>query len=841
MNHSKYSGNGARLPRIYRTWIAAVVAGWLATNGGRAQNLNLLWSFDSTANNGGSVPMAALVQGPDGTLYGTTQGGGAFGGGVVFKTQPDGTGMATLKDFSSQETGSTNDSGSFPMAKLALAGNVLYGTTSQGGDFGQGTVFKMNADGTGFATIYSFSALNYSYFNGNNYIYTNGDGGSPQAGLALSGNCLYGTASQGGNADEGTVFKINTDGTGFATLHDFSATTGANTNSDGATPRASLIIDGNMLYGTASLGGVKGFGVTFRVNTDGTGFTNLISLTLSETPQAELVLAGNTLYGTGYGGGIHRIGAVYRIHTDGTGFGYVHNFSGSDGEYLRGGLILSGGLLYGTTSQGGTNGEGSVFAVNTNGSGFNELKSFSGGDGENLIGGLMLAGNTLFGTASAGGVYQNGTLFKINTDGTGFTLVKSFGSGYGITPVARLLEAGGKLYGVTYGGTGGSAVYRINPDGSGYTSFHSTPNATDGGGAVGELVICSNTLYGTTTGGGSNGVGTIFAINTDGSGYEVLHSFSGFQGNPDDDGCLPYGGLVVSNGVLYGTTYGYDSSTTFPYGSVFRMNVDGNDFTNLYAFTGGADGANPFSSLVLAGNVLYGTSTGIYGVNYGSVFKINTDGTGFTALKTFLGGDGANPYGGLVLGGQVLFGTTESGTPGSGTIFAINTNGTGFATLYSFNNGFDGANPYGTMALSGSTLYGTAMNGGFVTPNGTMFQIHTNGSGFNVLTSFGSFGYSANPQAGLTLYGGVLYGVTQYGGRNDQGALFSWTLPGYPIHMNIRPAGGAAVVSWSDPMTAFSLQAAPTVAGIYTNVPGAWSPYTNTINGSPEFFRLIAN
>ena len=109
---------------------------------------------------------------------------------------------------------------------------------------------------------------------------TNSDGANPHAALILSGNTLYGTADIGGNSDRGTVFAINTDGTGFTNLHSFTALVNS-TNSDGANPEAGLILSGNTLYGTAQYGGSSGNGTVFAINTDGTGFTNLHSFTAS--------------------------------------------------------------------------------------------------------------------------------------------------------------------------------------------------------------------------------------------------------------------------------------------------------------------------------------------------------------------------------------------------------------------------------------------------------------------------------------------------------------------------------------------------------------------------------
>ena len=202
----------------------------------------------------------------------------------------------------------TNSDGVYPIAGLILSGNTLYGTANLGGSSGAGTVFAVNTDGTGFTNLHSFTTLSG----------TNSDGSLPQAGLILSGNTLYGTARNGGTSDNGTVFAINTDGTGFTNLHSFSLGSGGDepVNSDGANPSARLILSGNTLYGTAQVGGSSGKGTVFAVNTDGTRFTNLFSFTGGSdgaTPVAGLIVSGNTLYGTASGGGSSGRGTVFSL------------------------------------------------------------------------------------------------------------------------------------------------------------------------------------------------------------------------------------------------------------------------------------------------------------------------------------------------------------------------------------------------------------------------------------------------------------------------------------------------------------------------------------------------
>src|ERR1035437_7179361 len=339
-------------------WVLpALIAGLglIPAGRGTAQTFTTLHSFNYSD---GNFPVAGLILSGN-TLYGTAEVGGTNGNGTVFAVNTGGTGFTNLYSFTAASGAlSTNSDGAAPVAGLILSGNTLYGTAANGGSSGNGTVFAVNTDGTGFTNLHSFTAFSSLY------PYGNSDGGYPFAGLILSGNTLYGTASRGGSSDNGTVFRLNTDGTGFTNLHTFTVTT-AGTNSDGAYPYAGLILSGNTLYGTAQYGGSLGNGTVFRLNTDGTGFTNLHSFTAFSSlypfgnsdganPNAGLILSGNTLYGTAEDGGSSGDGTVFAVNTDGTGFTTLHSFTAtsgpfinSDGAYPYAGLILSGYTLYG--------------------------------------------------------------------------------------------------------------------------------------------------------------------------------------------------------------------------------------------------------------------------------------------------------------------------------------------------------------------------------------------------------------------------------------------------------------------------------------------------------------
>jgi len=388
------------------------------------------------------------------------------------------------------------------------------------------------------ASTQTFTTL-YNFPGGTN-------GANPAAGLLLSGGTLYGTTCNGGSGGSGTVFKVNTDGSGFTVLKNFSPFLNSMvaSNSDGGYPEAVMVLSGSTLYGTTFFGGSWAAGVVFKVNTNGLGFavvTNFVGLE-SWNPSAGLVLSGGTLYGTSDGGGSSANGTVFKVNTDGSGYTILYSFSApatyltnSDGGAPWGGLILFGNTLYGTAAWGGSSGNGTVFKVNTDGSGFTVLKTFAGGsDGANPAAGLLLSDGTLYGTTSAcnsGSSY--GTVFKVNTDGSGFTVLKDF------SPLVN------------------------------YTN-------SDGAYPYAGLVLSGNTLYGTTEDGGSSGNGTVFQINTNGSGFTVLKNFSPLVNNTNSDGAHPEADLVLSGVTLYGTTSDGGSSGK---GTVFSLVLHGPPLT----------------------------------------------------------------------------------------------------------------------------------------------------------------------------------------------------------------------------------------------------------------------
>jgi uncharacterized repeat protein (TIGR03803 family) len=331
-----------------------------------------------------------------------------------------------------------------------------------------------------------------------------------------------------------------------------------------------------------------------------------------------LVLSGTTLYGITQGviNAGSENGTIYKIETDGTGFTLLHTFVGGadDGKLPVGSMILSGGTLYGTTIYGGAYDRGTISTINTDGTGSALLHDFTGSTDRRLagIGGLVLSGATLFGTTSTEGDYKCGTLFKIGTDGKDFTVLHTFDYNDGLFPRGSLIVSGTTLYGMTEGvyhnqslrGT----IFQIESNGGGFAVLHEfTGGAADGERPFGDLLLFDSTLYGMTMQGGDHDLGTIFKLEKDGSGFALLHEFAGGPG----DGKNPHGSLIISGSTLYGMTWGGGEGMT---GTIFEMQTDGTGFALLYGFGRHDSAASPEGTPLLQNSTLYGV------VNFGSIW-----------------------------------------------------------------------------------------------------------------------------------------------------------------------------------------------------------------------------
>jgi uncharacterized repeat protein (TIGR03803 family) len=416
-----------------------------------AQTFTSLLSFDGT--NGANPQWGALVQGRDGNFYGTTSSGGLYGYGTVFKITPGGT-LTTLHSFSNGADGS----GPIPGLALASDGD-FYGVNSNGGNLsvcsglGCGVAFKITAGGT-LTTLHEFNG--------------GADGGNPQSALvqATNGN-FYGTAVNGGTNGYGAIFEMTPAGA-LTTLHDFDFTDGSPQNAQMVQGR-----DGD-LYGETAGGGLNDCcGTAFRITPGAAGgaftmlqnFSNFSGADGANPTGGLIQTTDSNLYGDASFPDVFKM-SPYPYHGL---FILLPVDILPDGTTFDGGLIqATDGNLYGTTVNGsgdlarGFIGDGSIFKINFPGFVYPSnpppatLYSFGGTDGASPHAGLLQGTDGAFyGTTSAGGSSGNGTVFRLST---GLGPFVSFLPA--TRPVGQLVEILGQGFtgatGVSFNGTAAS-------------------------------------------------------------------------------------------------------------------------------------------------------------------------------------------------------------------------------------------------------------------------------------------------------------------------------------------------------------------------------------------------
>ena len=605
----------------------------------------------------GFGPLAGLIQGADGSLYGTTatSAGSLNNGASVFKITLSGA-TTVLHTFNAQ--------GDVPTGRLYETGGVLYGVTAK-------TIFSLDESSRSFLILHSFVSA---------------DGSAPNGGvIQATDGMFYGTMRN--TVPCGSIYRVDLAGT-LTTLYQFPRSeTFSCSNGDG--PDAGVIqgSDGR-LYGTTDgfFSGV--YGNAYAISLAGE-FTVLHTFdgTDGGKPFAGLFQdsGGNIVGTTSIGSAAPNAdGTVFSITPSGS-FSTLTGFQSYDDGYDPQAGLVQGpdGSLYGTTLNGGAGGAGTIFKFNTT-DGLTVLRHLSvsvdGGFPYDRL--LLAADGNLYGTTSSQGGGAGvgfGTLFKVTPDG-GFTRLYVLSDpDLGISPVAGLIEGvDGNLYGTTLGYGGGltqgrGLIYRRGPDGtvSAVHRFAGGSIPPEGGYLYATLIQgLDGRLYGTARDGGL-GSGTVFAVDPVTGTLTVLHAFT-----DGSDGGIPYGGLVqTADGTLYGTTTaGGTTAGGCGIGVIYRITTSGAfDVLHTFSCVGGeAEGAEPYGALILGRDGwLYGATRfdGDRQASAGTIFRVSTSGV-FQVLHTFLGTDGANPIGDLMQGADGRFYGTTSG-PAGGEIFAL--------------------------------------------------------------------------------------------------------------------------------------------------------------------------
>jgi len=688
----------------------------------------------------GTNPYAGLTADSAGNLYGTTSAGGTADVGVVFKL--DATRQETVLHYFAGGA-----DGAVPYAGVILdaAGN-LYGATYQGGTANLGVVYELDANGQ--------ETVLYSFLGG-------ADGANPQAGLIFdaAGN-LYGTTSAGGNANAGTVFRL--DAAGHETVL-YAFTGGA----DGGAPLAGLVLDpaGN-LYGTAYEGGTESgnfsFGVVFKLDPTGQE-TVLHSFTGGDDggwPGAGLTRSpAGDLFGTTQEGGARGGGVVFRL--DATANETVlYDLKGSIyGSGASAVILDASGNLYGTSREGGDYGSyGYVFKLDT-ASHLVSLYSFAGGaNGWHPYAGVIrdAAGN-LYGTTLYGGanqVFGNGVVYKLDATGRETVLCTFTDAADGIVPSGGVIrDEAGDFFGTTSygGGSDQGVVFKLDANGL-YSVLHRFTGGDSGGQPYyGVIRDSAGNLYGTS--GNPGNAGVVFKLDPTGL-YTVLHRFTRES--------FPSSGVIRDPaGNLYGTTQGNGRGCG---SSVYRLDGAGN-YTVLYNFTGRFDGCYANGVIRDAAGILYGTTLDGGASEGGTLFKLDTTGRE-TVLYSFA--CCAEPYTGVVRDAAGnLYGTTRY------YVYELDAAGS-FTELYDFTP--EGETVSGVVRDSSGDLYGTYSSG----DPGLVYKLDAAGH-YTVLHSFTGGADGSFPSSGVSFDpAGNLYGTTTAGGNGGNGVVFKLKLAAMP-------------------------------------------------------------
>jgi|GEM_PF-1279956 len=594
---------------------------------------------------------------------------------------------------------------------------------------------------------------------------------------------LYGVTFRGGRNNEGTLYVINKDGTGYRAVHHFGG------SDDGMHPSGALLsaTDG-WLYGTTTSSSAGDKGVVYRFD-PATGVVEMVKRL--EGPEVVLgrtgVIEGSdgALYGVADGSTTNAT-AVFRLNKDGTGYRILRSLPRADFDFAwsRAPLLEgSDGMLYGTGINGGTNNRGFLFKLSKDGREFKVMYSFGGTASapQSPAGGVIEgADGQLYGQLKSGSGPQGeneGAIYRISRTGTGFGILHLFSIYTLSRPVGELVEgADGRFYGATEQGRSESGgVFVINKDGSGFTSLL-TPALYQFPGFTPTLVD-NTTIYGVASSVGSE-LGFIYRLPMTSGAGSILQEITPTGGSAVE----PIDLLDASDKWIYGLT---DSGrTSSPY--FYRIRRDGSEYTPLRQFIRDDTGqrepyalsAEDEDGSILAPSIFGGAKGG------GALVRLSRDGAYSFAVEfgtSFQGPGPSSPGGVLRLAEGGLLGFSfDGGTSGNGTVYRLEPGTTEPVVVHHFaGEPEDTRSPVSPPLLaSDGRVYGLG--------SASVFGIDPDGGNYRFRRLFGGGGTTPSD-----LYGSInaltegrdggLYGVAGSGGAHQQGGIFRIEKSGFEI------------------------------------------------------------
>ncbi len=709
------------------------------------------------------IPCTIIGQGP---YWGTTASGGTGGVGTIYSLT-EGNIFTTKHNFVRYDGGG-------PKGEVVKASNGLYyGVTEFGGTEGVGVLFSYNPANGAFSVLKNFSAT---------LTTSTAVGARPIRGPVIGANGrLYGTCSQGGLNNVGTLWEYNITTSTFTKKFDFDGLT----TGKGSTPRGRLMVHtGGTIYGTTQLGGANGRGCIFSYTQAGTTNTKLYSFpALPATATGAQPICGLTqasnglLYGTAALGGANGFGTIFSFNLTGNVYTKLHDFATATGRSPLAELVQpANGLLYGAASMGGANSGGAIFSWNIATSTYTDVYDMVNVDGYSPFSRMVVGSNgLLYGTTSAGSTNDGGVIYSFNTSNNDYTPIYTMNNNTFSDAWGGVLEdpAGTLVCMASDGGTASEGALFKHVIATGTTTELVPFSYSNGANPRGRLFKASNGLfYGLTSSGGTSAVGVLFSIDPSSGVYTLRQSFT------TSTGTVPLGTLVESSGKLYGVC---SSGGTTDGGTIFEYTIATNTLVSKVDLSLTSAGTIPQNGFFKASNgKLYGNTSAAGANGLGTFFEYTPGATTVTTRKDFSTADGSQPLGDVIQASNgLLYGTTSTnGSAGKGTIFSYNTTSNTFTTLYHF-NGLEGATPGGDLLqASNGKLYGTFKEEGLGSTGGIFSWTISPGTyteeyDFNIppTTTEGRF-----PDCSLVQGSdGLLYGTTNQGGGSDMGLIFRFS------------------------------------------------------------------
>ncbi len=630
----------------------------------------------------------------------------------------------------------------------------LWGVTRDNGAANLGSIFKTNADGTGYTVVKEFkSELNGAFPDGTLTLASNGK--------------LYGITREGGSKYGGVLFEYDPATGTYTKKFDFGSFTypakeliaSANGKLYGVTPYGLADHDGSYIYEYD----IASNSISQKSTLSGVG----------TYPTSNIILTGGKIYGTVYSDYTYQASNFfeYDIATNTVAKKATIELANGGASNNKGIVLAANGKIYGTSDSGGANGVGAIFEFDIINNAVTKKFDFDYYPNGSRPVGLMSASNgKLYGMTKEGGLYAAGTIYEFDPSSSTYAKKYDFTINYVHPegrPWGRLMEApNGKFYGSGTPSTPGGSIFEFDLV-AGTVSPKVYQTFENGHAIFGSLCLANNKIYGLASQGGVNNAGVLFEYDFSNGAYTKKVEF-GYA----SEGARPVAGLTqASNGKLYGVTSLGGANN---YGVIFEVDPATNSFTKR-ADIEIAMGNYIDAGLLLGLNgKLYGSS--MYGSQYnsGAIFEFDPATFQLKQVVSLDYGKGSSPRSRLIqTEDQKLWGLASLGGANStGTLFDVDLQ-TSTLTKHADFTGTDGSTPLGGLVLaSNGKFYGHTSKGG-ANNMGVVFEYDVNTNTKTVKYDFSSAN-GDGPIGSMISVNGKLYGTTYQGGANNGGVLFEY-------------------------------------------------------------------